>query len=164
MGNLYAAALGAVAGKADQGLESLSDVTPEDNVLAGELVREGRVSVSVTGISSRILIRAEVTTAQDTAEVTIRNSHTNITKITVNGSTIFESGDECESTGGQDSGQAEHLIHRYTLADFLSYVQSVPAEEIAFVAEAYRVNMELFEEGLRSPRTTFSRALLEMNG
>ena len=30
--------------------------------------------------------------------------------------------------------------------------------------EAYKVNGELFEEGLRNPRTTFARQLLEMNG
>ena len=62
-----------------------------------------------------------------------------------------------------DAAAAVHTIHKYSLADILDYVNTVPVEEISFVSEAYRVNMELFEEGLNSPRTTFARSLLEMN-
>ena len=40
----------------------------------------------------------------------------------------------------------------------------MPVEEIEFVKEAYKVNLELFHEGLENPRTTFARTLLAMNG
>ncbi|MFR3389821.1 MAG: hypothetical protein ACLTT1_03460 [[Clostridium] scindens] len=42
-GNLYAAALGAVAAKAEKGLESLADITPEDDEKAARMVEDGRV-------------------------------------------------------------------------------------------------------------------------
>ena len=36
-------------------------------------------------------------------------------------------------------------------------------KELEFVKEAYKVNMELFEEGFNSSRTTFVHKLFEMN-
>ena len=33
-----------------------------------------------------------------------------------------------------------------------------------FIREAYKTNLELFEEGLKNPKTTFARYLLEKNG
>lgn len=163
VGNLFAAALGAVAGNADKGLEALSDVTPEDNQKAQELIDKGIVTVSMSGISSRIFIEASVETAADSASVTIRDRHTNITKIVVNQKVLLETPDETR----QDTDEAEaetHSIHRYTLRDLYSYISSVDLHEIEFIREAYKVNLELFHEGLNNPRTTFARYLLKMNG
>ena len=42
VGNVFAAALGFVAGNAEKGLEALADVTPRDNALAQALVDEGK--------------------------------------------------------------------------------------------------------------------------
>ena len=165
VGNIFAAALGYVAGNADKGLESLADVTEADNIVAQELIDQGKVAVELSGITSRIYIRATVETDLDKAVVTIRDSHTNITKIEVNGEVIFENKDEDrEDISETEGGIVDYPIHKYTLADILEYVENVPAEEIAFVSEAYRVNLELFNEGIRNPRTTFARTLLEMNG
>ncbi len=40
-GNYYAAALGAVAADAEKGLESLADITPEDDEKAAQMVSDG---------------------------------------------------------------------------------------------------------------------------
>ena len=161
-GTVFAAALGYVAGNPEKGLESLADVTPEDNLQAQKLIDEGKVFAELSGITSRIYIHAKVETDAHTACVTIRDSHTNITKIEVNGQTVLESADE---TAAETAEEAKiHPLHRYTLAQLLEYVSTVPEEEIAFVDEAYTVNLALFEEGLSNPRTTFARTLLAMNG
>ena len=91
VGNVFAAALGYVAGNAEKGLESLADVKPEDNVTAQKLIDEGKITVELSGITSRIFIQATVETESDKAIVTIRDSHTNITKIEVNGEVLEES-------------------------------------------------------------------------
>jgi len=162
VGNVFAAALGYAAGNPELGLQSLSEVTEEDNALAKKLVEEGKVSVSLSAVTSRIFIRARLETTEGNAEVTIRDRHTNITKMTVNGKTVFESGGE---TARQEEDEKEvHVIHRYSLKEILDYVNTVPAEEIEFVKDAYRVNLELFETGLASSRTAFAPKLLAMNG
>ena len=165
VGNVFAAALGYVAGNAEKGLESLADVKPEDNVTAQKFIDEGKITVELSGITSRIFIQATVETESDKAIVTIRDSHTNITKIEVNGEVLEESeAEHAADTTEADAKEEVHSIHGYTLKEILEYVETVPVEEIEFVKEAYKVNLELFHEGLENPRTTFARTLLAMNG
>lgn len=162
VGNVFAAALGVVAGNADKGLESLADVTPEDNVKAQEMIDQGKITVELSGITSRIFIEATVETEEDKAIVTIRDSHTNITKIIVNDKVELETEDEKKTE--EDGGEEEsHSIHKYTLQQLYDYVTTVDIEEIRFINEAYKVNLELFHEGLENPRTTFARQLLAIN-
>lgn len=163
VGNVFSAALGVVAGDCEKGLESLANVTPADNETARKLVDEGRVKVKLSGITSDIFIEATVKTPSDECTVTIRNSHTNIVRIVVNGKVEFEAEvEEGENLDGQPGGG--HEIHNYTLAQLVDYVKTVPLSEIEFIRDAYKVNWELLEEGLESPRTTFARQLKEMNG
>ena len=162
VGNVFAAALGVVAGNADKGLESLADVTPEDKVKAQEMIDQGKITVELSGITSRIFIEATVETEEDKAIVTIRDSHTNITKIIVNDKVELETEDEKKTE--EDGGEEEsHSIHKYTLQQLYDYVTTVDIEEIRFINEAYKVNLELFHEGLENPRTTFARQLLAIN-
>lgn len=201
VGNVFAAALGYVAGNPDKGLESLANVTPADNVSAQRLIDEGKITVALSGISSRIFMEATLKTTESKVLLTIRDTHTNITKIVVNGETVLETDDKDEAIDRPEAGNTEsdkteegcgitesdkteegcgitesnkvaeetgttkiHSIHRYTLAELVDYINTVPLEEIEFVKEAYKVNLELFEEALKNPRTTFARQLLAMNG
>ena len=88
-GNLYAAALGAVAADAGKGLESLEDITPEDDRKAAGLVADGLVEVVMDHIGSEITIDASVETEQDECTVHIRDSHTHIISIEKNGRQIY---------------------------------------------------------------------------
>ncbi len=164
VGNVFAAALGAAAGNAEKGLEALADVKPEDHEKAEELVRAGKVSVSLSGITSRIFVEASVKTASEEAVVTIRDSHTNITEIRVNGTVKFKTAEQENKEEGGTETKDTSLIHRYTLNEFCGFVSSVKIRELEFIREAYRVNLELFQEGLRSPRTTFAKYLMKKNG
>lgn len=163
VGSAYAAALGAVAGRPEKGLEALADVTEEDSRQADALIRAGKVKIVLDSISSRIFIEASVETEEDTAVVTIRDSHTNIVCEEVNGKIIAGTKDEPEIRE-EDGGEAGHPIHHYTLQDLVSYIETVDGEELAFIEEAYEVNLRLFHLGLASPKTTFARHLLERNG
>lgn len=77
-GNLYAAALGAVAAKAELGLESLAYITQKDNEKASAMVESGKVEVIMEQVSSKITIDAVVMTEKDSVTVRIRESHTGI--------------------------------------------------------------------------------------
>ena len=161
VGNIFSAALGVVAGNPEKGLESLSDVTPEDNEVAKKLVDEGKIGVKLSGITSRIFIEATVETDTDKCIVTIEDKHTNIVKIELNGEVIFEA--ERNHHTEEEGDDETPLILKYTLKEILEYVNNVPYEEIEFINEAFKVNYELFEEGLNSPKTTFARQLKKMN-
>lgn len=158
-GNEYAAALGAVAGKPEKELESLADVTKEDNDAARQLVAEGKITVKMSEITSRIFIEAQVKTTGGEAMVRIRDAHTNIVRIEVNDQVVLEKEEITESNAQEEPP----LIHNYTLSQIVTYVNTVPVEEIEFIKAAYEMNYALFEEGIQNPRTTYARYLLEKN-
>lgn len=160
VGNYYAAALGAVAADPKKGLECLEGIGKAEEEAAGEMIKAGMISVSMSSITSRIFIEATVTGEDSEAVVTIQDAHTNITKITENGTVVFEK----EAKAAQESKEDTPLIHQYTLAQMVEYVNTVSAQELDFIKEAYKVNYELLQEGLKSPKTTYGPYLLKKNG
>ena len=160
VGNYYAAALGAVAADPKKGLECLEGIGKAEEEAAGEMIKAGMISVSMSSITSRIFIEATVTGETSEAVVTIQDAHTNITKITENGTVVFEK----EAKAAQESKEATPLIHQYTLAQMVEYVNTVSAQKLDFIKEAYKVNYELLQEGLKSPKTTYGPYLLKKNG
>lgn len=171
-GNLYAAALGVTAARAELGLESLADITPEDDEKAAQMVKDGKVEAYMDHISPDIFIDATVETKEHSCTVRIRESHTNITEIVCDGQRIYQAdavspekdGGKADDTEGKSREDKDiPLIHSYTLGEILEYVKTVPAEEISFIQEAFVVNMELLEKGLSSERAEITRHLLREN-
>lgn len=160
VGNAHAAALGYIAADANKGLECLDGVTNKHNVLAKRLLAEGKIKVSMGDISSKIYIHVTLTTDKGTATVTIKDAHTNITEITENGRVVFSKKQEETS----ETEEVTPLIHRYTLRQILHYVKTVPLSEIAFIGKAYDLNLSLFDEAVKSRRTTFAHYLYKKNG
>jgi L-cysteine desulfidase len=177
-GARYAAAFGYVAGDPERGLESLAGMTAAENEEGKKLVDAGKVEIELTGITSRIFIEATVETTEDKAVVTIRDSHTNIVCITVNGEVVYGQDDEGDEGAGSNgavqtgsisdaiskSETEDKLIHRYTLAQLVEYADTVDLEEITFIGEAYVTNLALLMEGLGSDKTTFGPMLKKKNG
>jgi len=163
-GNLYAAALGAVAAKAELGLESLADITAEDDENAAKMVEEGKVEAWLDHIGSEITIDATVETTDDSCTVHIRGGHTQIVSIEKNGECIYTdekiSGDSKEEVLEEDIP----VIHKYALEQILAFVDNVPKEDILFIRDAFAMNMELLEEGLSSERAVIAHQLLKENG
>lgn len=159
-GNYYAAALGAVAAKAELGLESLADITTEDDEKAAKLVADGTVKVWLDHIGSEITIDATVETEKDSCTVHIRGGHTQIESIEKNGTIIFQA--EIKE-GNSISEEDIPTIHKYTLEEILAYVSEVSKEEIEFIRDAFDMNMELLQEGLDSERAVIAAQLLKDN-
>ncbi len=170
VGNQYAAALGIVAGRWEQGLKALAEVTEADNAKAKRMIDEGRIEVRLGEVDSRIDIQVTVATAKDVCQLHIRDKHTHVAEICLNGNVIFAEKDAEAADGGRNRAAADGQspiipeIHRHTLEEFVRYCTTVPLEEIAFLKEAYEVNLELFEAGMASERTIFLKSLQSANG
>lgn len=160
VGNAHAAALGYIAADANKGLECLDGVTNKHNVLAKRLLAEDKIKVSMGDISSKIYIHVTLTTDKGNATVTIKDAHTNITEITENGRVVFSK----EQEKKKETEEFTPLIHRYTLRQILHYVKIVPLSEITFISKAYDLNLSLFDEAIKSRRTTFAHYLYKKNG
>lgn len=80
----------------------------------------------------------------------------------MNGRDIFRADPAAD---GAPEAEAEcGLIRSMTLHEMLEYTESVPLQEIRFIMEAHRMNLELFREGLHSTKNVFARHLLQKNG
>lgn len=161
VGIAHAAALGYVAALADKKLECLDDVKPVHNRQAKEIVDEGKIHVTMGDISSHIFINAVVTTDEGDASVTIEDAHTNITEIVHNGRVVFKNSKK--KNNREETSDVSPLIHRYTLRQLLNYVNRVPVDEIAFIRRAYDLNLTLFQEALKSRKTTITDYLYSQN-
>lgn len=176
IGNLYAAALGCVAGDKEKGLLVLEGISGAKVEEARRFINEGRVKVEVSSISSELYIHACIKTEHDCCEAEIRGSHTNICRLVKNGQILLnkkEEADEAEPCGpgpgcNLDSGRApiagRNPITGCTMRDFFLFAREVPAEELYFIREAYRVNTELAKEALCSRACTLTKSLFAFNG
>lgn len=161
IGITHAAALGYVAARADKKLECLDTVKPVHNRQAKKIADEGKIQVTMGDISSRIFIHAVVTTDEGNASVTIEGDHTNITEIVRNDKVVFKA--SRKRNDGKKGSDSIATIHHYTLRQLLNYVRTVPVEEIAFIKQAYHMNLTLFHEALKSSKATIIHHLYQQN-
>lgn len=160
-GSQFSAALGVLAGKPEKGLLALEDITEADVAAAEEWIAAGKVTVTLSEITSHLKLEATVTSATETATVTIEGSHTNITSIVVNGETVL-SKEAGESVSPAE--EAEQAVTHYTLSEFLRYCDTVPFAEIAPLKEGYGMNLALAQAALESDRAVLSKGFVQMNG
>ena len=163
-GILYAAALGYIAGDYSLGLETLKNVKEDDNLVAKKLIENNKISTKLHSISSKIYIEINLETTNDKVKLIIKDKHTNIVKIIVNNKVLLDNDKDLNNDYSENNENNEtKLIHKYTLKQIIKYVNTVSIDEISFVKEAYDVNLELFDEALKSDKTTFTKSLYKSN-
>ena len=144
VGLAAAAALGALAGRAELALEVLRDVTNSDVAAARHMVERGAVGVHVKKGEPDIYIAARVSTSEGWARVLVRKRHTNVVRIEVNGELRFQA--KRERVGAV--GERHFDVRELRVADMVRFVADVPFEGVDFVLEAVQVNKVLARSGL----------------
>lgn len=140
-----AAALGAVGGNAQGGLEVLKDASDASIVQAKALLLAGNVQVKLQQPCNDILYsRAVVYAGAESASVTIAGGHTRVVQIVRQGETRFTL-DEQPSYNPDDPLA---MLSRTTLSQILAFVEHVPFPAIRFILQAARLNDALSREGL----------------
>lgn len=140
-----AAALGAMGGNAQGGLEVLKDASNASIVQAKALLLAGNVQVKLQQPCDDILYsRAVVYAGAESASVTIAGGHTRVVQIVRQGETRFTL-DEQPSYNPDDPLA---MLSRTTLSQILAFVEHVPFPAIRFILQAARLNDALSREGL----------------
>lgn len=135
-----AAALGVFGGDANAVLEVLAGMTPQQECEARAFVARGGVTVSVAQTSQRLYIRVGCYAGEESGEVTIAGTHTNIVSVVRNGETQYEApaGPQQEESGSAGM----------TVADIYAFITSVPAQELEFLQLGIDMNEAMAREGL----------------
>ena len=85
-----AAAIGAVGGDAESGLEELHAVSEQDRQTAQKLLEQNRCSVRLLDTPEKLHLIVEMSADGENVLVELRGSHTGIVRIEKNGGTVFE--------------------------------------------------------------------------
>lgn len=140
-----AAAVGAIGGNAQAGLEVLAKITSEDVEKAQALIDAGNVVASRKDVEEFIYCYVEVEAGSDKATVEVCGGHTQVVKKTLNGETVFEQ----EVSAAQSTGSICDGVD-ISIAQIYDYATQAPFEEIEFILEASVLNDTLSKEGLEN--------------
>ncbi len=140
-----AAAVGAIAGDADAGLEVLKNITEFDVSRAKHLLDSGCVSVEVADVTHILYAKVTVSNGTDNVTVTIADSHTKVVGIEENGITTYISQPEIVDPR---ENKTENVFSSVIAKDIYEFALNVPIQDIEFIEQAKELNDALSQEGL----------------
>ncbi|QJW48272.1 serine dehydratase subunit alpha family protein [bacterium BFN5] len=136
---------GLVGGKADYKLEVLSDLTPMHMTVVKKLLDQSFGEVRLLATERNLHLLLHIEGQQETVTVEIKDSHSNICKITKNNQVVYQHETDCEPNLGTHSDRKSLSvkdIYEFANAVSLNKVSSLLAKQIEY-------NMSIAEEGLR---------------
>ncbi len=143
-GLYLAAALGAVLKNPEKGLEMLAFITEENKLLAHEYVNSQRVEICQAK-NEGFYIEARVEGENGYSAVYVKDSHTNIIKIEINGKI------ECfEDKTKTEADNVSIDITGYRFKELIEAIETVPLEYISFLKEGVDMNLLISQKGLEA--------------
>ncbi|HHV04358.1 MAG: L-serine ammonia-lyase, iron-sulfur-dependent, subunit alpha [Bacteroidales bacterium] len=138
-----AIALGALSGNPAYGLEVLKDVTPESVLSAKKLIDAGVVCIELKEqISEKLYIEVECMCGGESSCAVIASSHTHFVYLSKNNDILLD----LEHSPVITQTAEPVLLNMKVIYDFSV---SVPLDEVCFILETERINMEAAEYALR---------------
>ena len=142
-----AAALGAVCGKSEYGLEVLHDLDETSISRAKQLVEDKSVTVGLAETDHKLYVKATVLAEDNhSACAVIEDDHDNIVE-TWYDATILTSSHKAEGSDCPD--QKTTLDYNLTVREILDFATTVAYEDIEFILESRTLNLALAHEGLK---------------
>ncbi len=138
-GLAVAAAVGAIGGLADAGLEVLRDLTPAQVERATTLLPN--ITVDVKDVADVLYAEVRATAGEHVARVIIAGAHTHITLREIDGSAVAQA---------SKALVGEHApLPELRMRDIVDFAQQAPVAEIRFILEAATMNQALADQGLK---------------
>ena len=139
-----AAAIGALGGNSDGGLEVLKHITPEQVSAAKTMLEQKLVSVDIHQTEHILYSESTLFADNDYVKVAIQDQHTNIILIEKNGEILFQKvEDECTNCDPYE------VFKQISAREIFEFSNAVELEKIRFIRQAAELNRALSDEGLR---------------
>ena len=139
-----AAAIGALGGNPDGGLEVLKHITPKQVIAAKSMLEQKLVSVDIHQTEHILYSESTLFADNDYVKVTIQDQHTNVILIEKNGEIIFQKvEDECTNCDPYE------VFKQISAREIFEFSNAVELEKIRFISQAAELNRALSDEGLR---------------
>lgn len=143
VGLSIAAAVGALGGDPDGGLEVLKGLTPEVVAAGKKMLNEGKVNIGIADDVPVLYAEARVIRGDDWVRVCIADEHTHVVLIEKNGAILFK------APVGTAAATSHYSLEGATARSVYEFSTTAPFADIAFILDAARINASLSTEGLR---------------
>lgn len=143
-----AAAVGALGGDPDAGLEVLRRLTPDVVAIAKRMLAERRVDVAMAAVPNILYAEVRLVAGSDSVRVCIADAHTNVVLVEHNGTTLLRVAAGDASGAGGYSPAAGYSIADANAGDVVDFALAVPFAEIAFILDAAKLNSALADAGM----------------
>lgn len=137
-----AAALGALGGDAEAGLEVLHTVQKEHVEAGKRMIASGKIRVSQKSGCESVYVEVRVKGNGHSASAVIQRTHTNVTDVVRDGRALRH-----EALAGGASAAADEP--EMTVGGIWRYCQDAPVEELAFLKEGVEMNLNAAQVGLK---------------
>ncbi|WGE69106.1 L-serine ammonia-lyase, iron-sulfur-dependent, subunit alpha [Actinobacillus equuli subsp. haemolyticus] len=142
VGLAMAAAIGAIGGDPNGGLEVLKYITAEQVAQAKQMISDHKIEVSISDTDHILYSEATLFNADQQVKVRIAAHHTNVIYIEKNGKLLFSKPCVVENE------HAENVFANLTAKDIYDFSLNVELEKIRFIQQAAILNSALSQEGL----------------
>lgn len=146
-----AAALGALGGDPNKGLEVLADISADIVARARKLVDEEKVAIYLRN-ETGLHVRTSLISGENNAESLIVDLHNNIVSLKKNGEEVKDSPLLSTNTPGHGHvtmADLENWLKELTLEDILELVATLDEEDLDFLEDGVRHNLALADYGLK---------------
>lgn len=153
-GNVIAAALGAICGNYECGLEVLKCCNDDDVKRALHLVDEGLVIVSPDLKRKGVYVQATITTERHVCTCIIEDTHTNISKVKLDGRLILSKKKRFQSKQNAENASITGQIKNMTFKELTYLIDEIDEADTNFIFEGVKMNMAMSQAGL-DPKSKF---------
>ena len=141
-----AAALGAVCGRSEYGLEVLGNLNDAFIARAKKLVEQKAVSIGLAETDHKLYVKAYAEHRDGhCAAVVIQDNHDSIVETSLDGKVLSSSGTR-QNNGSPE--QKSTLDYKLTVREIVDFADKVAFEDIGFILESRTLNLALAKEGL----------------
>ncbi|BCL76609.1 UPF0597 protein [Jeongeupia sp. HS-3] len=137
-----AAAVGALGGDPDAGLEVLKSLTPEIVAAGKAMLAAQQIHVGIADVANILYAEARVEAGDHWVRVCIADAHTQVVRIEKDGEVLFEA-----EAGGAEAEAAYNLAGAVA-RDVYDFATMAPFADIAFILESAKLNGALSSEGM----------------
>jgi len=147
-GNILAAALGAVCGNSKYGLQVLKSCNDECLKKALRLIDEGRIELHPDFQKRGVYVQATVTTDEHECKCIIEDTHSNITKILLDGRLILNKKKKSRSHQNVRDTSIIDQLNTTTFKELTKLLDEVDSADIDYIYEGIKMNMDISLAGL----------------
>jgi len=148
-GNDIAAALGAICGRSEYGLEVLKDCNKENLEKAGKMIESNKVYIIPDMDRHGVYVEASVKSSKGSATCIIEKEHSNITRVTKDNKIVF-SADDTENSNGNSGRSIPDQVLKMNYRELVSLVEHMDEEDIDHVLQGVAMNYRIAEFGFEN--------------